>query len=67
MWIDANFLLHVNNPKNLYKTVVFTKHLSTIVCSNMLSARGVHSLLSFAYMCVRDLFIRGVIYLAKKN
>jgi hypothetical protein len=29
-------------------------------------ARGVHSLLYFAYTCVRDLFIGGVIYLAKK-
>ena len=28
--------------------------------------RGVHSLFYFAYSCVRDLFIRGVIYLAKK-
>jgi hypothetical protein len=28
--------------------------------------RGDHSLLYFAYMCVRDLFIGGVIYLAKK-
>jgi hypothetical protein len=27
---------------------------------------GVHSLLYFAYMCVRDLFIGEVIYLAKK-
>jgi hypothetical protein len=29
-------------------------------------ARGDHSLLYFAYTCVRDLFIGGVIYLAKK-
>ena len=28
--------------------------------------RGVHSLLYFAYTCVRDLFIKGVNYLAKK-
>jgi len=28
--------------------------------------RGVHSLLYFAYTCVRDLFIGGVIYLAEK-
>ena len=28
--------------------------------------RGDHSLLYFAYTCVRDLFIGGVIYLAKK-
>ena len=28
--------------------------------------RGVRSLLYFAYTCVRDLFIGGVIYLAKK-
>ena len=28
--------------------------------------RGVHFLLYFAYTCVRDLFIGGVIYLAKK-
>ena len=28
---------------------------------------GVHSLLYFAYTCVRDLFIGGVIYLAKKS
>jgi hypothetical protein len=34
---------------------------------DILEARGVHSLLYFAYMCVRDLFIGGgVIYLAKK-
>jgi hypothetical protein len=29
-------------------------------------SRGDHSLLYFAYTCVRDLFIGGVIYLAKK-
>jgi hypothetical protein len=29
-------------------------------------ARGDHSLLYFAYTCVRDLFIGGVIYLAEK-
>jgi hypothetical protein len=29
--------------------------------------RGDHSLLYFAYTCVRDLFIGGVIYLAKKS
>ena len=29
-------------------------------------ARGVHSLLYFAYTCVRDLFIGGLFYLAKK-
>jgi hypothetical protein len=29
-------------------------------------ARGDYSLLYFAYTCVRDLFIGGVIYLAKK-
>jgi hypothetical protein len=36
-------------------------------CSRILlvQARGVHSLLYFAYTCVRDLFIKGVIYLAK--
>jgi hypothetical protein len=28
-------------------------------------SRGVHSLLYFAYTCIQDLFIRGVIYLAK--
>jgi hypothetical protein len=28
--------------------------------------RGVHSLLYFAYTCVRDLFIEGVIYLTEK-
>jgi hypothetical protein len=32
----------------------------------LLNPRGVHSLLYFAYTCVRDLFIGGVIYLAKK-
>ena len=31
-----------------------------------IESRGVHSLLYFAYTCVRDLFIMGVIYLAKK-
>ena len=29
-------------------------------------ARGVHSLLYFAYTCVHDLFIGGIIYLAKR-
>jgi hypothetical protein len=29
-------------------------------------ARGDHSLLYYAYTCVRDLFIGGAIYLAKK-
>jgi hypothetical protein len=29
-------------------------------------SRGVHSLLYFAYTCVRDLFIWGVIYLVEK-
>jgi hypothetical protein len=29
-------------------------------------SRGDHSLLYFAYTCVRDLFIGGVVYLAKK-
>jgi hypothetical protein len=29
-------------------------------------ARGVHSLFYFAYTCVRDLFVGGVIYLAEK-
>jgi hypothetical protein len=33
--------------------------------SNYLLARGVHSLLYFAYMCVWDLFIGGGIYLAE--
>ena len=33
---------------------------------NSLNPRGDHSLLYFAYTCVRDLFIGGVIYLAKK-
>ena len=37
------------------------------VTFNAFSARGVHSLLYFAYMCVRDLFIGGGIYLAKKK
>jgi hypothetical protein len=32
----------------------------------LLCSRGVHSLLYFAYTCVRDLFIWRVIYLAKK-
>ena len=32
----------------------------------MKNSRGVHSLLYFAYTCVRDLFIGGVIYLARK-
>jgi hypothetical protein len=31
-----------------------------------LRAWGDHSLLCFAYTCVQDLFIGGVIYLAKK-
>jgi hypothetical protein len=30
----------------------------------LICARGVHSLLYFAYTCVRDLFIGGIIYLA---
>jgi hypothetical protein len=30
-------------------------------------ARGVHSLLYFAYTCVWDLFSGGVIYLAQKT
>jgi hypothetical protein len=30
------------------------------------STRGVHSLLYFAYTCVWNLFIGGIIYLAKK-
>jgi hypothetical protein len=30
-------------------------------------SRGVHCLLYFAYTCVRDLFIGGGIYLAKKD
>jgi hypothetical protein len=30
-------------------------------------SQGVHSLLYFAYTCVRDLFIVGVIYLAEKS
>jgi hypothetical protein len=30
------------------------------------SPRGDHSLLYFSYTCVQDLFIGGVIYLAKK-
>jgi len=32
----------------------------------LVKPRGVHSLLYFAYTCVRDLFIAGVIYLAEK-
>jgi hypothetical protein len=31
----------------------------------MIVTQGVHSLLYFAYTCVRDLFIGGVIYLAE--
>jgi hypothetical protein len=35
-------------------------------CLTYFGPRGVHSLLFFAYTCVRDLFIEGVIYLAEK-
>ena len=46
--------------------------LNTRICTNLEGddghiTRGVHSLLYFAYTCVRDLFIEGVIHLAKKN
>jgi hypothetical protein len=34
--------------------------------ASLVVSRGVHSLLYFAYTCVRDLFIGGFIYLAKK-
>ena len=45
--------------------------LNTRICTNLEGddghiTRGVHSLLYFAYTCVRDLFIEGVIHLAKK-
>ena len=32
----------------------------SITCDNSMSPRGVHSLLYFAYTCVRDLFIGGL-------
>jgi hypothetical protein len=34
-------------------------------CNSLSPTRGDHSLLYFAYTCVRDLFIGGVIYLAE--
>ena len=46
---------------------------ATLLCEKPISvrgrfwARGVHSLLYFAYTCVRDLFIGGELYPCKKN
>ena len=47
-----------------YYTNVSTYMLSSIIID--LYTWGVHSLLYFAYMCVQDLSIGGVIYLAEK-
>jgi hypothetical protein len=41
-------------------------HLTSLKQCDIRSSRGDHSLLYFAYTCVHDLFIGGVIYLAKK-
>jgi hypothetical protein len=43
-----------------------SENLEKLLALETFLARGDHSLLYFAYTCVRDLFIRGVIYLAKK-
>jgi hypothetical protein len=51
------------------KEMIFLSHIHYEVGFHLHSAsqtRGVHSLLYFAYTCVRDLFIGGGIYLAKK-
>ena len=51
--------------KNLVRpNIIFSVDDALTIFGN--KAQGVHSLLYFAYMCVWDLFIGGVIYLAEK-
>ena len=56
-WVTVSF--GVSRTRNKF---VQTPNHPTIASKT----RGVHSLLYFAYTCVRDLFIGGVIYLAEK-
>jgi hypothetical protein len=60
-----------HNILNLVQTILCAhaakmKLLLNVYVYVMFHSQGDHSLLYFAYTCVWDLFIEGVIYLAKK-
>ena len=60
--LGVDFSYHVRT--NISIRGVLYEELAYIVYIR--ETRGVHFVLYFAYTCVRDLFVGGVIYLAKK-